>query len=216
MTVAERIEEEVEDQPVVLEDISWRTFMSFARDLEDSGQHKRLTYDRGRMAIVSPLPIHEKWKSLLGRFVEAIADERGITISTFGQTLWKRKDLKRGLEPDECFYIQHEPQMRGKRKIDLLVDPPPDLCIEIDLRRTPMDKRAVYAALGIPELWHFEKETLEVLALGSHEIYSRSDYSVAMPFLRPADLKQFVEKYGQMDQGSLVRRVRDWAKKLPE
>src|SRR5262245_53805422 len=142
MTVAVHNEHDLNDRPVVLDGVSWETYESFLRDLEDSGQHKRVTYDRGRMVIVSPLPKHEKWKSLLGRFVEAIADERGIPISTYGSTTWKRKDRKRGLEPDECFYIQHEPQMRGKLDIELPKDPPPDLCIEVDLRGSPVDKPA--------------------------------------------------------------------------
>src|ERR1043166_8371613 len=143
MTVAEQVEREVEEAPIVLDGISWETYESFLRDLEESGQHKRVTYDRGRMVIVTLLPKHEKWKSLLGAFVEAIADARQIPISTFGSTTWKREAKKRGLEANECFYIQHEQQMRDKLEIDLERDPPPDLCIEVDLRRTPLDKLAV-------------------------------------------------------------------------
>src|SRR5712671_5095562 len=111
MTVALRPETGDESQPIVMDGVSWETYESLVRDFEASGQHKRVTYDRGRMVIVSLLPKHEKWKSLLGRFVEAIADEHGVPISTFGSTTWKRKDTLRGLEPDECFYIQHEAQV---------------------------------------------------------------------------------------------------------
>ena len=106
-------------EPIVLEDVSWDTYESLLRDLEHSPQNLRVTYDRGRMVVRSPLPKHEKWKFLLGRFVEAIADEKNIPISTFGSTTWKRRDKRRGLEADECFYIQHEPQMRGKLDLDL-------------------------------------------------------------------------------------------------
>ncbi|MGH7178731.1 MAG: Uma2 family endonuclease, partial [Tepidisphaeraceae bacterium] len=76
MTIALHDSPALESDAVVLDGVSWETYESLLRDFEDSGQHKRVTYDRGRMEILSPLPKHEKWKSLLGRFVEAICDER--------------------------------------------------------------------------------------------------------------------------------------------
>jgi Uma2 family endonuclease len=216
MTVAEHVE--LEPQTVVLDGISWRTFISMMRDLEDEGHYRHVTYDRGRLVLVSPItPKHEKWKTLLRSFVEAIGDERNIDVSSFGQTLWKRKDLKRGLEPDECFYIQHELQMRGKLKIDLRSDPPPDLCIEIDLRRTPIDKRAVYAALGIPELWHYDGHALEPFALQPDGHYQVIEKSRAFPLLPPAELKRFLDLYerGTHSPRELVRAVREWVRTLP-
>ena len=88
----------------MLEGVSWETYESLLRDLETSHQNVRVTYDRGRMSLTSPLPKHEKRKSLLRCFVEAIAGEKHIPISTFGSPTWKRRDKRRGLEPDECFY----------------------------------------------------------------------------------------------------------------
>ena len=44
-----------------------------------------------------------------------------------------RQDLARGLEPDQCYYIQNEGKVWGKDHIDLQIDPPPDLAIEIDI-----------------------------------------------------------------------------------
>src|SRR5438094_10428079 len=125
MTVAEQIADEIGEEPIVLEGVSWQTYESLLHDLENTHQNLRVTYDQGRMAIVSPLPKHEKWKSLLGCFAEVIADELGIPISTYGSTTWRLEAKKRGLEADECFYVQHEPQMRGKLEIDLEKDPPP-------------------------------------------------------------------------------------------
>ena len=219
MTIALEDEEliyQYEPEPVYLERVSWETYMAYLRQLDATGRRKRVTYDRGRMAIVSPLiPRHEKWKSLLGAFVEAIADERGIPISTFGSTTWKSKQRKRGLEPDECFYIQHEARMRHRLTIDLQRDPPPDLCIEIDLRRTPMDKLGVYAALRVPELWHCDDEgRIEAMVLRPRRKYVRTERSAALPFLRPAELKRFLDRYLETDQNSLMREVRAWAAKL--
>jgi Uma2 family endonuclease len=138
-----QVSNEVEHvDPLVLEGVSWETYEALRSDLDDAGQHVRVTYDEGRMCLVSPLPKHEKWKYLLGQFVEVIADERDIPISTFGSTTWKRRDRRKGLEPDECFYVQREREVRGKLDFDLRHDPPPDLAIEVDIRRHPVDREA--------------------------------------------------------------------------
>jgi len=209
------VQSEVRDEvePLVLEGVSWETYESLINDLEDAGQHVRMTYDEGRMCLVSALPKHEKWKSLIGRFVEAIADERDIPISTFGSTTWKRRDRKKGLEPDECFYVQRELQVRGKLDFDLRRDPPPDLAIEVDIRRHPVDRFAVYAGLGIPEIWNFNGKTIETFVLSECTgKYHLAETSVAFPFLKPADLKQFLDRYSSTDQNSLMREVRAWTR----
>jgi Uma2 family endonuclease len=200
---------------LLLESVSWETYESLLRDFDANNEHFRVTYDRGRMVIVSPLPKHEKWKSLLGSFVEAIADARDIPISTYGQTTWKRQDVARGLEPDECFYIQHEPQMRGKLDIELGQDPPPDLAIEIDVRRAPLDRLAIYAALGVPEIWSYDGGHIETLVLQPDNTYQSRIASAAFPFLEPDDLCQFLDRFGTTDQNTLLRALRSWAKTLP-
>src|SRR5687767_1887110 len=93
-------------EPIVLEDVSWETYESLLRDLEVSHQNLRVTYDRGRMVVMSPLPKHEKWKSLLGAFVEAIADETGVPVSTFGSTTWIRRESRTGQDAEQCFYVK--------------------------------------------------------------------------------------------------------------
>ncbi len=215
MTATIQPQPQVETEPIVFENVSWETYESLLRDLEDSHQNLRVTYDQGMMVVMSPLPKHEKWKSLLGCFVEVIADEKNVPISTFGSTTWKRRDKRRGLEADECFYVQHEPQVRGQLEFDLKRDPPPDLAIEIDLRRHPLDRPSVYAALGVPEVWRFDGEKIEVLLLQADGTYRISETSASFPFLKPADLKQFLDLFGTMDQNSLLRKVREWARTLP-
>lgn len=214
MTATIQPQPQAETEPILFENVSWETYESLLRDLEDAHQNLRITYDEGRMVVMSPPPKQERWKSLLGRFVEAIADEKNVPISTFGSTTWKRRDKRRGLEADECFYVQHEPQVRGKLDFNLKRDPPPDLAIEIDLCRHPLDRPSVYAALGVPEVWRFDGEKIEVLLLEPDGKYRSSETSAAFPFLRPAELKQFLDLFGTTDQNSLLRTVRAWARTL--
>jgi Uma2 family endonuclease len=214
MTIATRLHDTIDHEPIVIDGVSWETYESLVEDFERSSQRKRVTYDRGRMVIVSPLPKHEVWKSLIGCFVEAIADEKNIPIATFGSTTWRRKDKKRGLEPDECFYIQHEAAVRGKMEFDLQHDAAPDLAIEVDLRQDLIDKLGVYAALGIGEIWSFDGDDFETLVLQPGGSYRKQEHSAAFPFLKPANLKQFIDLYGTMDQNSILRKVRTWARSL--
>ncbi len=116
---------------VVLRGVSWTTYRALSQDLE-SEPGKRLTYDQGMLEIMVPLPPREAYKKLMGRLVEVITEETETEIRSLGSTTWRRDDLRKGLEADECYYIQHEQAVRGKAEIDLTIDPPPDLAIEVD------------------------------------------------------------------------------------
>lgn len=214
MTVATDLHHNADSRIATIDGVSWDTYEALLRDFEKTGQNKRVTYDRGRMVIVSPLPKHEKWKSLIGRFVEAIAEAKGIPISTFGSTTWKRKELQQGLEADDCFYIQHEAQVRGRLDLNVNRDPPPDLAIEIDVRSPDVERLDIYAALGINEVWRFDGERIESFVLNAKGDFDAVETSASFPFLKPADLKQFIDLFGQIDQGSIIRRVRLWAEAL--
>lgn len=104
---------------------------------------------------MSPLPTHERAKKLIGRLIEALSLERNIPISSLGSTTWKRQDLLKGLEPDECYFIQSERLVHGRFDLDLSKDPPPDLAVEMDITNHPMDRLAIHAALGVGEVWHY-------------------------------------------------------------
>ncbi|UZQ53540.1 Uma2 family endonuclease [Trichothermofontia sichuanensis B231] len=101
---------------MVLRGVSWATYQALIRDLE-SEPGKRLTYDQGTLEITVPLPPHEAYQSLLGRLVEVTTEETNVEIPSLGSTTWSREDLLKGLEPDECFYIQNELVVRGKSRL---------------------------------------------------------------------------------------------------
>jgi Uma2 family endonuclease len=195
-----------------LDGISWETYEHLLRDVE--GQNLRLTYDRGRLTIVSPTHRHDKLKKLIGRMIEALSDELGVEVSSFGSATWRRHDLLRGLEPDECYYVQNESRVRGKDDLDLSVDPPPDLAIEIDVTRHFTPRLPVYSSLGVPEVWQFQGKELRALALREGE-YVPIDVSNAFPMLRPADLEQFLAMRHAVSERALIARFRAWLGTLP-
>src|SRR5688500_8985660 len=151
------------EQPerVVLRGVAWDTYSALLEELE--GQHFRLTYDDGTLEIALPLPIHEKWKKLIGGMIEQIPLELDVPMSRFGSTTFRKKKLRKGAEPDECYYVQNEPRVRGKADLDLKRDPPPDLVIEIDVTSSTVPKQPIYAALGVAEVWRFDGTRLQSL-----------------------------------------------------
>jgi Uma2 family endonuclease len=193
----------------VMSGVSWQTYDRLRRELDEASSNVRITYDRGRMVLMSPTPRHDKWTELIGQLIEALADERGMLISAYGSTTWKREDLARGLEADKCYYVQHAEAMRGKLDIDLSVDPPPDLAVEIEVTHLPINKPAIYASLGVPELWQYDGERVECLQLQSDGRYAPARTSRAFSGFHPADLHQFVSMFPQSLDGEIVRAFRE-------
>jgi Uma2 family endonuclease len=202
----------------ILQGIHWDTYQNLVKDLE-SQPGTRLTYDNGILEITMPLPPHERPKRLLGRFVEVMTEELEIEVCSLGSTTWSRQDLQQGLEPDECYYIQNEFAVRGKNEIDLAIDPPPDLAIEIDSTSSSLNRMGIYAALGIPEVWRFDssayskgnQQPLTILRLVNGN-YQACPKSLALPLFTDAVLMRFLDLSQTMGETSLIRQVRQWVK----
>ena len=144
---------------VFLKDVSWQEFETI---LEELGEHRasKIAYEQGRLEIMTPLPKHETTKLFITNFIEILLEELDLEFYPLGSTTFKNRESRQGIEPDNCFYIQNEAAVRGKERLDLSVDPPPDLALEIDV--TSRTHPSIYEALGVPELWRFEKGKLQI------------------------------------------------------
>lgn len=195
---------------VVLHGVAWSTYQALIHDLEaESG--KRLTYHHGVLEIMVPLPPHESYKKLMGRFVEVATEETETEIRSLGSSTWSREDLAQGLEADECYYIQNEPAVRGRLEIDLSTDPPPDLAIEIDITSTSINRLQIYAALGVPEVWRYDGKTLTIYRLQGG-VYKPQEGSSVLPILQRSDILCFLEMSQSMGETSLIKAFRQWVR----
>lgn len=195
---------------VVLHGISWEVYERLLDDLERSDQKMYLTYDHGKLEIMPPSPFHEKSKKIIDRLIQCMALELGIALYALGSTTFKRKSKLRGLEPDECYYVQHESEMASKDTIDLDEDPPPDLAVEMDHTHHPIDRESVYAGLGVPEIWQYDGKTLRGLGRSENGQYIELEFSIAFPFLRLTDIARFLTIAKETTQEQGVRAFRDW------
>jgi Uma2 family endonuclease len=195
---------------IFLENIRWQTYLALLADL---GEHRgRLTYDQGRLEIVSPSKKHENLKRLLGRLIEAFTEELDIKIHSVSSTTLNREDLQRGVEADECYYVEHEADVRGEEELDLARDPPPDLAVEVEVSRRLIPRIPIYAAMGIPEIWRYDGKTLRVCRLDPGGQYLEVEASKVFPKLPLQEVARFLAQRGSMDETQLVRSFRSWVR----
>ncbi len=143
-----------EERRILLPNASWGTYERLLAEREER-RYPRFFYDRGVLEIVSPSKGHESISRIVALLVEELAVELDVDVESAGSTTFKREDLACGFEPDECFYFQNVEHVRGKHNIDLNVDPPPDLVVEVDVTSYSLDKLPIYASLGISEVWRY-------------------------------------------------------------
>lgn len=198
------------DQRVVLHDVSWDMYERLMSEQGDSSG-PRLTYDRGDLEILGPSSEHEIVNRTLALLVELVAAELSIDISNVGSMTFKRRDLQRGFEPDSSFYIQHEERIRDRARIDAMVDPPPDLVIEIEISRSAIAKLPVYAAMGVPEIWRWDGQRVTILGLSDGD-YAAIEASAALPPLTSEILTQFLDQSRSLRRTVWIKQVRAWAR----
>jgi Uma2 family endonuclease len=190
---------------VILKGVSWSTYKALMAEVGDD-RAWRIAYNQGVLEIRMPLQEHEIPKIMIAEFITAIVDELEIEIMQVGSLTLEHEELTRAVEPDTCFYIQNESRVRGKN-INLQTDPPPDLAIESDYTSSSLDKFSLYASLGVPELWRYTRQILQVYRLveGNYEL---SEQSLAFPFLPIAEIPGFIEQSRTIGQRAAVRLFR--------
>jgi Uma2 family endonuclease len=195
---------------IVLRGVGWGGYQTLIDLVGD--QPVRLTYDRGDLELMSPQPKHERKKSLLGQFVRILARELHIPVMPMGSTTWSREDLDKGLEADESFYLGDLERIRDPDNIDLDIDPPPDLAIEIEITRSTLDRIGIYGALRVPELWRFNGRALRVLLRQEDGSYQESPSSAAFPGVPMNDVAQFAIREGIRDENAFLDEFTAWVR----
>ncbi|NQE34486.1 Uma2 family endonuclease [Microcoleus asticus] len=196
-------------QQLLVEDVNWQQFESILAELGER-RASRLSYSNGRLEIMVPLPEHEKAKEIIGDMVKILLEVRQIAFESLGSTTLKNERMSQAVEPDTCFYIQNQAAVIGKNRLDMSIDPPPDLAIEIDLTsRTQLDN---YQILRVPELWRYARRGLKINVLQAEQ-YIESDMSPTFPNIPIVEL---VNQYTQQSQVSgrtrAIQAFKNWVR----
>ena len=139
---------------ITIPDVSWREFEIILQELGEA-RTSRVAYSRNILEIMVPLPDHERSKVLISDIIKILLRHQGRDWESLGSTTFRGQMETVGVEPDDCFYIENYQTVIGKNRLDLTIDPPPDLAIESDY--TSKTKLEAYIALKVPELWIYDR-----------------------------------------------------------
>jgi len=201
------------EQRITLRGISWDLYDRLS-DAIGEHQHVRLTYDGKDLEIMTTGYRHEGLKGLIGRLVNAVAFELDINYTDGGQTTWKRPEIERGLEADECYFFEPDKivviaKSFARKSNDVADYPNPDLAIEIELSRSEVDRPGIYAALRVIEVWRFVGETVVFEQLQEDGSYSPVKMSRFLP-IRPDEVTRWITDDEVVNKTAWERRLRAW------
>lgn len=200
------------EQRVVLRSVKWQTYVALTE--ESACGSGKMTYDQGVLEIMSPGMPHETAKRLIGRMIETFTLYHRIEIRSSSSTTFKRSDLHRGFEADESYYIQHASNVRGISEIDLSMHPPPDLVLEIDMTRSSIPKKALFAAMKIPEVWRYDGQSLWMGSLYRDGYQDLKDSLVLSGFPREI-AEKLLDRQAEENETSLVQSFLDSLERYP-
>jgi Uma2 family endonuclease len=196
------------EERTLLQGISWNLYENLLTEIGDNGK-ARLSYYRGDLEFMTPLPSHENYNRQIERAIVVLAEELDLDYNLFGSMTIKRPDLETGKEPDSCYYIANELAVRGKTKLDFTQDPPPDLAVEIDITSSSINQLTLYATLGVGEVWRYDGKNLIFYQLQSDK-YTIVDRSPTFPILSPDRVLEFLSDCQTDGINQSVKNLRKW------
>jgi len=197
-------------QRLLLRDLNWGQYDKLLVALDR--HHLRTTYDRGNLELMTLSPEHEEYKNALRLLIQVLAEQFKVAVKNIGSTTCRRQDLDRGLEPDECYYIQNWPVVRGMQRLDLSVHPPPDLAVEVDVTSSSQDRMGTYANLGIQEVWRFDGDSLQAHVLGVDGSYADVSRSPTFPAVALGEAASLVRASVNDDDSTILNSCRAWVR----
>lgn len=197
----------------ILSSVNWKEYEELLEEIGEAS-HIRLTYDNGRLQIISLSPEHETIAGLIPHLILVLAEELDLNFLSLRSTTFRQKVKSKGTEPDDCYYFENFKRVVGKKRIDLSTDPPPDLAIEIDISNSSLIKFPVYAAMGVPELWVHDGDEMRFYSLEIDD-YVEIPHSRIFQFLDPQTVNSFLRK-GEEGAVVMAREFRTWVKSQKE
>lgn len=194
------------EKRVILHGVDWHAYLQILDALPQQ-RGSRLTYDNGILEITMPLEDHEFSGRLIERFILTLIELYGKRVKTMGSTTMNYPQLKKGAEPDNAYYIQNQPVVKG-RNVDFTSDPPPDLVVEVDITHTDIHKNEFYASLGVPEFWRFNGRIWRIYQL-QEQVYVEVEQSPTFPQVDKQQLYDFLT-LAKEDEIEAVQVLREW------
>ncbi|MBI4663916.1 MAG: Uma2 family endonuclease [Verrucomicrobia bacterium] len=139
------------EERIVLCGVTWEQYERLDKELGHDRPSPRLYWFDGQLEIMTTSLKHEQIKKALAILLEDYLFETGIETFPHGQATLKRMaDV--GAEPDESWCFEEEKNS-------------PDLVLEVALSSGGIPKLDIYQRFGVPEVWLWRKNRLEIWTL---------------------------------------------------
>jgi len=193
---------------VIFHDVGWDEYEHLLDQVGES-RGLRISYIDGTLQVMSPSAKHESYVRFLEKLSAVISLRLRINILSFGSSTMKKQKARQGLEPDACFYVQSAPLIGNRMQLDFATDPPPDIAVEIDIHHGSISKLPIYAALGVPEIWHFDGQQLTIHQL-AQDAYIPVENSRALPLLTNRILTDFLTRLREEGEFQTILAFDEW------
>jgi Uma2 family endonuclease len=201
-----------EGASVTFHEVSWDEYEEL---LEQVGEAPglRISYDNGSLDLSTLSTEHEKYSEFISSLVGIIRLRLRINILSFGSATMRKRKLKKGKEPDACFYVQTAPLIGNRIQLDFEADPPPDVAVEIDVHHDSRSSFPIYAALGVSEIWRYDGQAMTIYLLsktGDAQEYVAGDASAALPMLSGTLLAEMIDRMRKDGELSALLTFEEW------
>ena len=204
----------VPDRRVVFRGVDWAFYDRLVDSIPESSSI-HVDFDGTDLEVMGNGWEHEDIADALDDFVKAVAVAMSIACKSLRETTWRRPEISRGLQADQCYYFQPEKiaqfaRVRGLNDISLV--PNPDLAIEVDISRPEIDRAGIYAALGVIEIWRFVDNQIMIERLTPDGTDHAVETSGFLP-VRASDVQRWVVDEDRANDTAWLERVQAEFKK---
>jgi Uma2 family endonuclease len=207
---------------LVIRGVRWEDYVTLVDSLHERSP-LRVAFDGKDLEIMTKGADHERFTDLLHHFLVAIALAQGVAVEPYGETTWRKSDVKRGIEADHWYFfdaarreriagLERRRRARKVRDNSLKGFPSPDLAIEVDISPSKVDRPGIYAALGVVEVWRFDGVIAVIERLtpeGLHVPVERSGWLA----MTPADIVRWLVEEDTTEFIPWLDRVTKWARR---
>ncbi|BAU15135.1 hypothetical protein LEP3755_56920 [Leptolyngbya sp. NIES-3755] len=205
------------EKRVTLSGVSWQSFEELLSELGQT-RTSRLTYDRGKLEMMTPLEEHDRCLRLIESLILVLADELYLKIYSLGSVLLTLPDLGRAIQPDAMYSLE-EIRLQKRAELDMNRAESPELAIEVAIGRGSLDRESIYVSMGVPEIWQYTTMVGDDVLKGSLQIYQlEGDRYIAttnsklFPALPGQRVQEFLEQSDTIGLAQALIVLREWTK----
>ena len=202
-----------EDSVLIFHNVTWDEYEELLAQVgEASG--RRISFNDGMLKIMTLSDEHEKYVRFIDCLVATLRLRLRVNILFFGSATMRKRKKTKGNEPDASFYVKNAAALGTRIERDLSVDPPPDVVVEVDIHHDSRDNYAIYAALGVPEIWRYDGQEMTIYHLQGAD-YAIVDASLALPMLSSKVLTEYLKRMQKDGELTAVVAFDEWLQSLP-